>query len=187
MTAPTPSAQPTASVRPTPSPRPTPSAQPTSAVTPPATPGRVPRPGNAFAMKVTYVYDGDTIQAAVVKPNKIVTTDKPIRIRLIGVNAPEAKPPAECWGPEATAWLRAKLPIGTRIWAAPDRDSWDDYGRRLFNVWTDTQFIDLQLARLGQARALRVWPNDTHYKRILAAEQSAAAEKRGLWGTCATG
>lgn len=166
---------------------PTVSARPTSPVTARVTPARVPRPASAFAMKVTYVYDGDTIQAAVVAPNQVVTTDRPIRIRLIGIDAPEAKPPAECWGAEATAWLRAHMPAGTTIWAAPDRDSWDDYGRRLFDIWTADGFVNLRLAREGQARSLRVWPNVAYAEPIAAAERQAATQRRGLWRSCASG
>lgn len=177
-TAPTPSASA--------SPSPVTSSSSTPATTAPGPAAGVARPKGSFAMIVTYVYDGDTIQARAVRTNRIVTTENPIRIRLVGVNAPETKPTAECWGPQAAAWLARKLPVGTRIWVAPDRDSWDDYGRRLFHVWTRDRFIDQQLARLGHARALRIWPNVTYHQRILAAEKKAATQKRGMWGACRT-
>lgn len=155
-----------------------PTPRPASA-TPPVLP-----PTSAFAMTVTYVYDGDTVQATVDQANEIVTTTGPIRIRLIGVDAPEMTPEPQCGAEEATDWLRATLPVGATIQVAPDRDSWDDYGRRLFNVWTGDRFVNLDLVGEGQATTLRIWPNVGHAEVLSAAEQRAAAAERGLWSTC---
>jgi len=78
-------------------------------------------------------------------------------VRVIGVDTPEAKPTAQCWSAEATDALRRLAPVGSRIWVALGRDSWDDYGRRLFSAWTDDgRFIEGELVASGAAKAIRV-------------------------------
>lgn len=153
---------------------------------PPSSHGADPvaRPESAFAMTVTHVLDGDTIEATVVRPNATVTSADPVRIRLVGIEAPEVGEPAECWGPQATRWLRRQLPEGTRIRVAPGRDAWDDYGRGLFDVWAGERFVNLDLVRLGHARALWIRPNGTHRRHLFAAQEDAERERKGLWGTC---
>lgn len=143
------------------------------------------RPAAAFAMTVRYVYDGDTLQLQHDTANAVVTTTNPIRVRLIGVDTPEAKPTAQCWSAEATDALRRLAPVGSRIWVAPDRDSWDDYGRRLFSAWTDDgRFIEGELVASGAAKAIRVWPNVTNHPYLSGLEQRAASERTGQWGRC---
>lgn len=178
---PTPSTtvEPSATARPSAKPSPTASAATTQPV------GVPKHPKNAWQMKVTYVYDGDTIQAVMLKPNTIVTTDQAIRIRLVGVDAPELTPKAECHAKQAHADLRALLPTGSIIWVAPDKDTWDDYGRRLFHVWTAKDvFVDHQLVLQGSGRAIAVHPNITYEKLMLAAEETANRQRKGLWKSC---
>ncbi|WP_375386571.1 thermonuclease family protein [uncultured Microbacterium sp.] len=144
-----------------------------------------PRPADAFPLTVRYVYDGDTIQAEMQHPNAIVTTSGPIRIRLIGVNTPEGTPTPECWADEARQHLSALLPEGSTVWAAPDRDTWDDYGRRLFNLWTaDGRFVEHELVATGAAEAIRIRPNVAYYDLLTATQAAAQAESRGQWGAC---
>ncbi len=155
-----------------------------SSVEPPA--GGIPtRPDDAFPLTVRYVYDGDTIQAQMQSPNDVVTTANPIRIRLIGIDTPEGTPTPECWADEARTHLTSILPEGATVWAAPDRDSWDDYGRRLFYLWTsDGAFINYDLVAAGDAEAIRVWPNVAHYDLFVAAESAARTAGAGQWGAC---
>lgn len=144
-----------------------------------------PRPADAFRLTVAYVYDGDTILARVNEPNDVVTADQPIRIRLIGINAPEGTPSPECWADEARTHLAEILPEGAIVWAAPDTDTWDDYDRRLFNLWTDDgRFVNHELVAAGQAEAMRVWPNVEFDDLLVAAEADAAASGAGKWGAC---
>ncbi len=152
---------------------------------PPAS-GDVPaRPDTAFPLTVGYVYDGDTIKATMVTPNDIVTTANPIKIRIIGINTPEGTPEVECWANEARSALSQLLPEGATVWAAPDRDTWDDYGRRLFNLWTDDgRFVDYEMVASGAAEAIRVWPNVTHYDLLAAAQDRAEQDRLGQWGAC---
>ncbi|WP_203581732.1 thermonuclease family protein [Microbacterium hibisci] len=143
------------------------------------------RPAGAFALTVRYVFDGDTIEAQVVQPNDIVTTTAPIRIRLIGVDTPEGTPTPECWAYEARTHLTKLLPEGSTFWAAPDVDSWDDYDRRLFNVWTDDgRFVNHELVAAGDAEAIRISPNVAHFELLAATQADAQAAGAGRWGAC---
>ena len=148
--------------------------------------GDVPsRPADAFPLTVRYVYDGDTIQAQRQQPNDIVTTANPIRIRIIGVDTPEGTPTPECWADEARQHLAALLPEGSTVWAAPDRDTWDDYERRLFDLWTDDgRFVSYELVAAGDGEAIRVWPNVAHHDLLSAAQDRAAASGVGQWSAC---
>ena len=68
---------------------------------------------------------------------------------------------------------------------APDQDSWDDYGRRLFNVWAaDGTFVDYRMVADGNAEAIRVYPNITYYPLLSAAQDTAQRTKKGLWEGC---
>jgi len=142
-------------------------------------------PPGAFALTVLYVYDGDTIQAQIQAPNEIVTTSDPIRVRLIGVDTPEGTPTPECWADDARRHLGAMLPEGSTVWAAPDRDTEDDYGRRLFELWTDDgRFVASELVSAGDAEAIRIRPNVTHHELLAQLETEARAAGRGRWGAC---
>lgn len=143
------------------------------------------RPADAFALTVNYVFDGDTIEATMVVPNDIVTTSNPIRIRLIGIDTPEGTPTPECWADDARAHLIELLPEGATVWAAPDSDTWDDYRRRLFNLWTDDgRFVNHELVVAGDAEAIRVWPNVRYYDLLSDAQRQAEASGVGQWGAC---
>lgn len=132
-----------------------------------------------------YAYDGDTIQARVKQPSTLVTTTEPIRIRLVGINATEGTPQKQCWSQESRAALAAMLPTNATIWVAADKSTWDDYGRRLFNVWTaDGRFVDYAMVAEGHAEAIRVYPNITYYSLLAKAQDTATAAKKGLWGAC---
>lgn len=100
----------------------------------PPVPGVPQRPADAIQMVMLYAYDGDTIQARAKASSPIITTTEPIRIRIVGINASEGTPTQQCWSQEAHSALAALLPQDSSLWVAPDKNSWDDYGRRLFNV-----------------------------------------------------
>lgn len=143
------------------------------------------RPADAFALTVTYVFDGDTIEARMRQPDDVVTTTDPIRIRLIGIDTPEGTPTPECWADEARTHLRGILPEGSTVWAAPDTDTWDGYGRRLFNLWTDDgTFVNHELVAGGDAEAIRVSPNVAFSDLLSAAQAEAEASAAGRWGAC---
>ncbi|WP_194409491.1 thermonuclease family protein [Microbacterium cremeum] len=163
---------------------PTASSAPSNASAAPAD-GLPSRPGDAFALTVTYVFDGDTIEARMQEPNEVVATSNPIRVRLIGIDTPEGTPSPECWADEARAHLAELLPEGSTVWAAPDTETWDRYDRALFNLWTDDgRFVNHELVAAGDAEAIRVWPNVAFYDLLAAAQAQAEASGAGRWGAC---
>ena len=143
------------------------------------------RPKKAERMTVRYVYDGDTLQLQSAKPGHYVTTRAKIKVRLIGVDAPEMTPKKQCYAQQATDRLRKLAPPGSTVWIAPDKDSWDDYRRRLFHVWNEQGvLIDHDLVAQGYGRAIRVWPNVSHWPVMERAQASAQRKKLGLWESC---
>ena len=114
-----------------------------------------------------------------------MTSTAKIRVRLIGIDAPEMRPTPECYGPEATARLRELAEPGSRVWVAPDQDSWDRYQRRLFFVWTsDGRLLNYDLVAEGYADAIRIRPNVTYWPLLRQAAADAKAARQGLWAAC---
>jgi micrococcal nuclease len=115
---------------------------------------------------VTHVSDGDTLWL------RTSAQSKPIKVRLQGIDAPEA---CQAWGPEAGAALRKKLlnqsvSLNTR--------AKDDYDRALGRLQHQGEDVGQWLVSQGHA-----W--SYHYRRDpgpYATEQSAAQKSRlGLW------
>jgi micrococcal nuclease len=147
-------------------PRPTPAA--TAATTTTAT---------ATRALVAYVIDGDTI---------IVTVRaRRTRVRLLGLDAPEATRRRDCFGARATAGLRRLLPVGTAILLAVDRRRADPYGRALGYVWrADGVFVNRDLVRRGYATTLSLPPAGPYGAEFATAEALARAARAGLWRAC---
>lgn len=147
-----------------------------------AVPGR---PADAFPLRVEYVYDGDTLRAEPISRDAPFPRAVAVRVRLIGIDAPEGAPTAECGADEARDRLRGLLPQGSTVWAAADRDLRDRYDRALLYLWTDDDvFVNHALVSAGDAVAIRVGRNDTHFALLSRAAAVAEAEKRGQWRTC---
>lgn len=146
----------------------------------------VPRPGDAFAMTIESVHDGDSLRARVDSPNAVVTTTASVRVRLIGLDAPEVSPDVECWAIESRDRLRELVPEGSTVWAAPDREALDRYDRHLLYLWTDDDvFVNYELVAAGDAEVLRVRPNDAYADLFSEAEREARDAGAGQWGACA--
>ncbi|MEZ3159035.1 thermonuclease family protein [Microbacterium sp. BWT-B31] len=151
---------------------------------PPPVPTAPARPADAFPLIVERVVDGDTLHATVDGPNETFDIHDSLRIRLIGIDTPEANP-AECWSAEATVHLRALAPEGSVLWGAVDRDPFDRYDRALLYLWTaQDRFVNLELVTAGDAQTLTVEPNDAHADLFAAAEASAREQGAGRWGAC---
>ncbi|MGA7146998.1 MAG: thermonuclease family protein [Microbacterium sp.] len=143
------------------------------------------RPTDAFALTVDHVVDGDTIVARAVSPNAVVPTTDQLRIRLIGIDTPEGAPELECWANEAREHLRALLPEGATVWAAPDAEWRDRYDRALLYLWTeDGRFVNHELMAAGDGEVMTIAPNDTHADLFAAARDAASAGGVGRWGAC---
>jgi micrococcal nuclease len=142
-------------------------------------------PVDAFEMTVESVHDGDTLRARVSTPNAVVTDLESTRVRLIGLDAPEISPSLECWGGEATVRLTELVPPGSTVWAAPDSEVLDQYGRHLLYLWTpDGRFVNAELLSEGDGAVMVFAPNTLHEALFRALESEAAVAARGMWGAC---
>jgi len=133
------------------------------------------------------VIDGDTIDVRI--------GGREERVRLIGVDTPETRKPnspIECYGPEASAFTSALLPVGTRVLIERDTVGRDDYGRLLGYVHLvdadgrPTTFVNLEIVRTGYATPLSIEPNSTFAGDFAAAARAAEAADLGLWAACST-
>lgn len=134
-------------------------------------------PEGAVSYTVERIVDGDTI---VVRDG-----GASVRVRLIGIDTPEARPEPECGADAATTRLRELAPDGSRLWMTADREPVDRYDRELRYLWTaDGVFVNEALVAEGHAETLRIPPN-TRYATVFAdAERTAKAERLGRWGSC---
>ena len=128
---------------------------------------------------VVSVTDGDTLTVELNGVNE--------RVRLIGINAPEA---GECLAAEATSELR-NLTVGTTVRLVTDRSNRDDFGRLLRYVFVDDQvrgtvFVNEVLVESGLAIANRYEPDTARADDLEAAQTRAQDASRGLWfeGAC---
>ncbi len=130
---------------------------------------------------VDRVVDGDTIVADINGTRE--------RVRLLGIDTPESVAetrPDQCYGVEASDYLKALLPKGTEITLIRDQEARDQYDRLLaYVVRSDDQlFVNLDLLQQGYAGVLIYSPND-HYEALFTeAENAAIRGDVGLWGVC---
>jgi micrococcal nuclease len=104
-------------------------------------------------------------------------------VRLIGVDTPEVYGGVECYGREASAFVKRLLPLGVPVRYSLDLEERDRYGRALAYVYTgDGRFVNLLLVKRGYAQPLTIPPNDRFAGRFVAAARRARARGIGLWG-----
>jgi micrococcal nuclease len=145
----------------------------------------LPHPGSgSFRATVVRVVDGDTLLA------RRQGSAKVLRVRLIGVDAPESvKPdtPVACYGHEASAYATALLPRGLQITGQYEPGGRTDrFGRELWDVWTgpNGRFVQGELVRGGYARAREILPQHAHADYLAAQQRHAQKRDAGLWGAC---
>ena len=138
-------------------------------------------PHGAFAATVERVVDGDTFVAR--------RDGRRLRVRLIGVDAPESvRPgaPVDCYGPEAARLLRDLLPRGVALRAAYQGEPRQDrFGRELWDVWLgDGRFLQAELVRAGAAGP-HPYPPQTRYADLLdGLDVRARRAGAGRYGAC---
>jgi len=158
--------------------------------TPSAAPSGAPEsvPAAAEAAIVEAIIDGDTLAIRGGTEGRVFTSTAQTTVRLLEVDTPETKHPSkpvECFGPQATTFLHKIAPVGSTVWAAPDVERTDRYGRDLLYLWNvDGAFVNLEIVRTGHGRAVLYEPNDRYITQMRVAEVQAKAAKRGLWGAC---
>lgn len=126
--------------------------------------------------QVVAVIDGDTIDI-----------ENDVRIRLLGIDAPERD---ACFADEATEELR-KLLTGAHIRIEKDISGADRYDRLLRYVYIsaddpneDDVFVNEKLVRDGFAKAYGEAPDNRYRDLLASAQEDAKQNKRGLWGAC---
>jgi len=147
-------------------------------------------PSVAQAATVEAITDGDTLSIRGVGAGHVFATTARVKVRLLEVDTPETKHPGEpvqCFGAQATAFLAKLAPVGSTVWAVPDVERTDRYGRDLLYLWNASgAFINLEIVRTGHGRAVLYRPNDRYIQQLRAGEVAAKAARRGLWMACAT-
>ncbi len=141
----------------------------------PADQGLAEAPDDGEPARLVRVDDGDSL---------IVEIDgQEQRVRLIGVNAPEA---GECQADEARARLDDLLD-GQQLLLEADLDSTDRFGRLLRYVFVDGVFINELLVAEGLVLARPFEPNTTRQAVLEAAEDRARQGMLGFWNPTACG
>lgn len=144
----------------------------------------------------THVVDGDTLDVRAELPfgwgdDCPVTAGQTYRVRLIGVNTPEVYGERQCYGQEASDYVKS-LVEGHAVCLMRDTSCTDQYDRLLAYVWVDTDpaaqgcdmNLNVDLVAKGYARA-SAYPPDTLMRAIFEAlECDAAKNGRGMWGAC---
>ncbi|HST05696.1 MAG TPA: thermonuclease family protein [Chloroflexia bacterium] len=178
---PTPTSRPVRTVAPEPlASSATPRPSPTITVAPTPTPSGL----VLVQAELSRVVDGDTID--------VVMGGQTMRVRLIGMDTPETNGAPICYGQEATAYTQHLLDaVGGKLWLEKDISETDRYGRLLRYVWLTSPtesapgtMLDEQLVADGYAQVSTFPPDVKYVDRLVEAERTAKAAKRGLWGAC---
>ena len=137
--------------------------------------GTSPRPPAGSTIKVTRVIDGDTIEI-----------EGGIRVRYIGMDAPESvdpRKPVQCFSAQA-ARKNKELVEGKDVQLEKDISETDRFGRLLRYVWIGDSMINRVLVTDGYASASTYAPNIKYQELMRVAEYEARAARRGLWSAC---
>lgn len=141
-------------------------------------------PADAEPVDLITVNDGDTIE--------VWLDNRAERVRLVGIDTHEVGggyQQEECYGPEASRFLKALLNVGGELWIEEDVEDRDQYGRLLRWVWADfgtgqVYLLNEAMVRAGFAERYRNTPNDLYLEELLDAEAFAQDYQLGLWAAC---
>lgn len=134
--------------------------------------------GDANWVYVTRVVDGDTFVARDADGNEI-------RVRLIGIDAPESRrtrnTEVEFFAGESTAFLEFLIE-GQHVNLQYDAEKYDRFDRILAYVFLDDgTFVNAELVGGGYAQVATFPPNVKHANKFLSLQRQARRENRGLW------
>lgn len=124
-----------------------------------------------FEGSVVRVTDGDTLWVRV-DPAADAPRRKPVKVRLVGLDAPER---CQAHGAQATEAL-SRWALHRRV--EVHRRAFDEHGRALGTLWIDGHDIGARLVREGHAWSARYRGDPGPYARE---EAAARAERRGLF------
>jgi len=117
------------------------------------------------AWRVEMINDGDTVTL-------LDTAGQRVRVRLVGIDAPELDQPM---GRESRAALAAKLAGGiVRV----EGDARDQHGRLLGTLRLDDRDLNREMVAEGWAWAFTGFAEDSD---LIAAESAARRARRGVW------
>ena len=132
---------------------------------------------------VVHVADGDTID--------VMKDGQKVRVRLIGINAPESvdpRRPVQCYGVEASHELKRLLAEqSAALETDPSQDTYDKYGRLLAYVFTASSTnVGEHMIASGFAYEYTYSLPYKYQKAFKAAQAEAEHAGRGLWaaGVC---
>ncbi|MCZ2804853.1 thermonuclease family protein [Modestobacter sp. VKM Ac-2983] len=130
---------------------------------------------------VAKVVDGDTIDVRYDGETR--------RVRLLNVDTPESvdpSKPVECLAPEATQYLKGRLPVGTEVRLEHDEEKYDRYDRELAAVFLGDDLVNADIARQGLRVAVVVGTNTQFYPPVRQAHDEARQAGRGLYAADVT-
>lgn len=129
-------------------------------------------------------YDGARIRVDRVVDGDTAILADGTSVRYIGIDTPEAAPPAQC-GAEAATVANEALVEGEFVTLELDpAETRDRFGRLLAYLEVDGTFVNVDLVRRGLACAFPFGDTRLHRDEIAAAEREARAARRGVWGSC---
>jgi micrococcal nuclease len=129
-------------------------------------------------MNVAKIVDGDTFWAN-------DGSEKGIKIRLIGVDAPESRNTGNkkigYYGQQSKEYL-TKLLENKMVRLEYDVDRYDQYGRILAYVYLeDGTFVNAELVKQGYAMVMTVPPNVKYVDKFVKLQRRARNKRLGLW------
>ena len=136
------------------------------------------QPNKSKLYSIKKIVDGDTFWID-------NGTAKGLKVRLIGVNAPESRKTnrkdVEYFGKEAKNYL-IKFLSNKRVRLVYDIAPKDRYGRALAYVYLeDGTFLNAHLVKNGYASVMTIPPNVKYADYFVKLQREARLNKRGLW------
>lgn len=134
---------------------------------------------NSSVFQLDKLIDGDTFWVLNHKKESV-------KIRLIGIDAPEVKnvfrKKKHPFGAESKRYLDSLLISNRYLKLTFDVDSLDQYGRTLsYAFLNDGTFLNKYLVKNGYATLMTVSPNVKYEKEFVAAQEYARENKLGFW------
>lgn len=134
---------------------------------------------NPSIFKVDQLVDGDTFWV-------LDKDSRRIKIRLIGIDAPEVKTvfnkKKHPFGIHSKAYLDSILNVHPYLKLTFDVDSLDRYGRTLAYAFLNNgKLLNEKMVREGYATIMTVAPNVTYQDLLLEAQVYARENKLGIW------
>ena len=122
--------------------------------------------------------DGDTA--------RFIINKKEIKVRFIGIDAPESAKPneePEPYGKESSRYTCNKLKKANKIIIEyePKSEKEDRYGRVLAYVFVDGKLLEESIVKNGYAKVKYIKSNYKYYDKLNSAELMAINNKKGIY------